>query len=82
MLGVFLQSVSDSRKQCMYPLAVIQKGLGLSEKSPPRARARAQFCCSWAGLGQNQPKTVHIFSFSFSVRVQGILENRRKILKL
>jgi hypothetical protein len=48
-----------------------------------RGRARVgAFCPSWASSGQNQPRAIHTFSFSFSVKVQEIIENHRKMLKM
>jgi hypothetical protein len=52
-------------------LLVILIAGDLYAKSPARARAGA-FAWSWAELGQFQPRTVHSFPFSFSVRLEDL----------
>jgi hypothetical protein len=52
-------------------LLVILIAGDLYAKSPERARA-GTFAWSWAELGQFQPRTVHSFPFSFSVRLEDL----------
>jgi hypothetical protein len=40
------------------------------------------FCLGWADLGQFRSRSVDSFSFSFSTRIKGFLENCRKMLKM
>jgi hypothetical protein len=45
------------------------------------ARGRA-YACWWADFGQFRSRSVHAFSFFFSVSVKEFLENCRKMLKI
>jgi hypothetical protein len=48
-----------------------------------RVRVRERtFTCAWAGLGQFQPSTIHLFPFSFSARLRKSIENYRKMVKI
>jgi hypothetical protein len=40
------------------------------------------FPCSWAGSGWFEPVTIHSFSFSFSTRLNEIVDNSRKMIKI
>ena len=54
---------------------VFQTPEGLGAKPTHRHARAGAFCLGWAGSGQIQPNTVDSFSFSFSARIKGFLEN-------
>jgi hypothetical protein len=64
---VFAQMSVRQMNSVAGSLPVIQMARGLCAKPP--AWARARFLCSWAGLGQIWPNTIHSFPFLFNTRL-------------